>query len=712
MTTLFNPYVAGNPVGGSPAFVGRADVLREVLRILRRPQDNAIVLYGQRRVGKTSILQHLAAQLPSEGDYYPVYFDLQDKANWPLSRLLQDLAQTIARALSPLGTGHEPKPDLEPNPEVAFREDWLPATLNDLPAGHSLVLLFDEFDTPVEHPLQGDNPQARQAAAAFFPYLRGPLTSDPERLQSVFVIGRNADDLDTIALSLFKGTPYLRVSLLGRQAATDLVHLSQDNGTLHWLDGAVERVWELTHGHPFLTQQLCSHVWEQAYDVGEGLSAPPELPIVLPEDVDAAVPHALEPSRNTLEWLWDGLGPAERVVASALAGAGTTPITGGQLEHLLRESGVRVAIRELQNAPQLLQDWDILEPADGGYHFRVELLRRWIAEHKPLHRVQDELDRIDPVAESLYRAAVGFYQGGQLDRAADPLRQAIELNPNHVGANQLLADVQLAQGRPNQAVQLLERLYQYQPAAARPRLVQAYLAQVQAAESVEHPLQREDEQLAFYGRVLELDPTQPEAAAGRRHIWRRRGDAALQANDLEAALKAYALAGLHDQVADVEREIRRRELAGRLETLDALDEQERDQEALELAQTLADEYPEMRNWPADLERIRGKIHLADLYHRALGALQSGDSQTAQTLLVKVTSLNAEYKQATRHLHLAVTGMDPAEANEKAQALADRESQALRQCEQEVQRLRAQLDAQRNASGNPLNRLRQMFSRRD
>jgi hypothetical protein len=30
-----NPYIAGNPVGGGEAFIGRADVLREVLRVLR-----------------------------------------------------------------------------------------------------------------------------------------------------------------------------------------------------------------------------------------------------------------------------------------------------------------------------------------------------------------------------------------------------------------------------------------------------------------------------------------------------------------------------------------------------------------------------------------------------------------------------------------------------------------------------------------------------
>ena len=56
------------------------------------------------------------------------------------------------------------------------------------------------------------------------------------------------------------------------------------------------------------------------------------------------------------------------------------------------------------------------------------------------------------------------------------------LNPNHVRANQLLADILLAQGQADEARQLLERLYEYQPAAACSRLVQALLAQAQAAE--------------------------------------------------------------------------------------------------------------------------------------------------------------------------------------------------------------------------------------
>ena len=56
-------------------------------------------------------------------------------------------------------------------------------------------------------------------------------------------------------------------------------------------------------------------------------------------------------------------------------------------------------------------------------------------------------DHIEPVAENLYRAALGLYQGGKLDQATALLRQAVALNPNHLRANLLLADILLAQDK-------------------------------------------------------------------------------------------------------------------------------------------------------------------------------------------------------------------------------------------------------------------------
>ena len=637
-----NPYVAGNPVGGSSAFVGRDDVLRAVLRVLRHEQHNAIVLDGPRRIGTTAILQLLAACLPEEGPYCPVYFDLQDKAAWPLGRVLEDLAQTIAHALK------VPIPDLGSDPETAFRDEWLPVTLDGLGKNSAVVLLLDEFDVLTE-------PDAGQAAKAFFPYLRGLLASDPGRLQFEFVIGRNIDDLDNIALSVFKGTPARRISLLDREDMASLVRLSERNGTLNWTDDAVERVWHWTHGHPFLTQQLCSHVWERAYD-----EEPDEQPTATPVAVDAAVPDALEASRNTMEWLWDGLPPAERVVAAALAEAGSAAITPEALARLLHDSGVRVVIRELQSAPQLLQDWDLIEPTDGGYRFRVELLRLWIAEQKPLRRVQEELDYIEPVAENLYQAALGLYQGGELEGAVDLLRRAVALNPNHVRANQLLADILLAKGNTSDAVDLLDRLYEYQPAAARPRLVQALLTRAQEATV-------DGEKLGFYERVLELEAAQPEAVAGKRRIWRRRGDAAFEAGDLEAALEAYQIAAVDNGIAKVQEAKSQRALSGDLRALEEAEQSGAYQQALDLARALASKYPEDRDWNPDLQRLELMTRLKDLYQRGLGALQSGDRPTAQTTMAQVVAIEPGYEEATRYLHLAVTGVDVVELQAKLQA---------------------------------------------
>ncbi|MDM8560527.1 ATP-binding protein [Candidatus Parabeggiatoa sp. HSG14] len=153
MSRPINPYIAGNPVGNSNAFVGRADILRDVVRVLRRPQDNAVVLYGQRRIGKTSVLQHLVSQLPTQGNYCPIYFDLQDKATLTLGQVVSGLAQEIAHALK------QSKPDWGKQPEITFRETWLPNVLQNLPKDTTLVLLFDEFDVLAA-------PDATQAGSA------------------------------------------------------------------------------------------------------------------------------------------------------------------------------------------------------------------------------------------------------------------------------------------------------------------------------------------------------------------------------------------------------------------------------------------------------------------------------------------------------------------------------------------------------------------
>ncbi len=447
LITAINPYVAGDPVGGTSAFVGREEVLTSVLNILSG-RDKAVVLHGQRRIGKTSVLLELQQRLKKQ-QYYPVYYDLQDKTTWSLDEVVTNLAYAIAQKLD------RPEPDLGTDPNTAFQKIWLPELLASLPENGKVILLFDEFDVldddklrikPEGHKYYTED--RKLVRDTFFPYLRQLMDRYPQRLKFVFVIWRNIEDLTSLTLSLFKDVKIFRVSLLNRDNAQKLIRLSELDNTLKWQDEAVKRIWHYTHGHTFLTQQACSRVWDKLHE-----NEADEIPVASLKDVEGAVAKMLEQSHSSLEWLWQGLPPAGQIVASVLASAGSKPISEDALIGLLQENGVRIVIRELQNAPRLLESWDLLEKIeDVGYRFQVELLRLWIAKNKPANQIQEEFDVINPAAQNLYQTAVGLYERGKFDSPVVLLRQAIQLIPNYTDAKQLLADIFLARSKTQESV--------------------------------------------------------------------------------------------------------------------------------------------------------------------------------------------------------------------------------------------------------------------
>ena len=586
-----NPYIAGPTVDNTPAFIGRENILGNVLNILCHEGQNAIVLHGQRRIGKTSLLHELKARLSTD-IYYPIFFDLLDKPQQSLEKVLQDLADEISLVVQ------KTKTSLGAEPKIAFCQ-WLNNLLNELPSEKSLVLLFDEFDVL-------DDPSKERAGVEFFPYLRNELlTINRKRLNFVFVIGRKIKDMTDIAGSLFREIPTQPVSLLKYEETLELIRLSEQKKTLFWSEEALAKIWQQTSGHPYLTQALCRQIWEGTPHKTKGEKIIPEK--VAPEEVDKVIPIVLENSEGTLEWLWDGLGPIEKVVTSVLANAtGGTAITETQLEHILSESGVQMMIEELESAAELLlKGWELIAPTENnsGYRFRVELLRRWIQENKPLNEAQKELDRIDPIADNLYQASLGMYHKGQLVEALLTVRQAIDRNHTHVWANQLLADILFKQKQFNEAREQLEQLYKSKPNAARTRLIRVLLTLAKENED-------EDEQLKLYERVLKFETEHSEAKEGLQTIWQQRGDHAYKKGDLDKALEAYRKADSDDKVAEIE------------------------------------------------EKIQTQGQLPEWREQALDALEKGDKQKAQKLLSQIIAIKPEYKDASRYLHLAVTSVDP------------------------------------------------------
>lgn len=77
----FNPFVSGEPVRRQDMFFGRYDLLQRIVDTLH---NNSIMIHGERRIGKTTLLYQLASRLREVDDadfwFIPLYMDLEGTA--------------------------------------------------------------------------------------------------------------------------------------------------------------------------------------------------------------------------------------------------------------------------------------------------------------------------------------------------------------------------------------------------------------------------------------------------------------------------------------------------------------------------------------------------------------------------------------------------------------------------------------------------------
>jgi AAA+ ATPase superfamily predicted ATPase len=95
-----NPYIIGRPINEQELFFGRKPVFRFIEDNLKQGMQ-AILLRGERRIGKSSLLKQIPNFVTLE-EFVFVLFDLEYHNSEPLSSVLQSLATDIIGCLNSL----------------------------------------------------------------------------------------------------------------------------------------------------------------------------------------------------------------------------------------------------------------------------------------------------------------------------------------------------------------------------------------------------------------------------------------------------------------------------------------------------------------------------------------------------------------------------------------------------------------------------------
>ena len=374
-----NPYIAGSPVTGTEMFFGREDVFSFVRRNLTgRHRDTPIVLYGQRRTGKTSALYQMHRHLDAR--YRCIFIDLHGLSLNGVENLLWGIANSIRRSLQRDHQLSIPIPDraaFSANPQAAFETTFLDAVWSILGEDH-LVLMIDEVVRLHEEV------RATRLERDVFDYLRH-LMQHFERLNFVFSLGSGVEEMKKDYAFLFGVALYHRISFLEPGAARALV-TKPAQGCYQVTPDAVEKIVQLTSGHPYYAQLVCHCLFDRWLRVPK--------PQMTSADVEAVLTEAIELGSANLTYVWEDSTPEEKATMAALAAAipaRDCPATVEQIREVWRQAGMWLPEGEAGTALRNLTAREVTVATAGAYSFTVDLQRLWLDKHRRLDWVKEEL---------------------------------------------------------------------------------------------------------------------------------------------------------------------------------------------------------------------------------------------------------------------------------------------------------------------------------
>jgi tetratricopeptide (TPR) repeat protein len=394
----YAPYAEGGIVGEPAMFYGRDELIANVAKTLdiSKAQSKCVVIYGQKRAGKSSILYHLKQRLKSKEDLLVLDIGnvgaiLDEHSTVPfLYQILWTILKELRNAIEDkLREGRSSlnisfPTDIEfyqhPSPLTRFREifesfrrattqypDW---------RGTRVILLIDEFSYIYGYILNGMIPET---------FMKNWKALLQDNFFNAVLVGQDVmPKFKQRFPNEFGTTQDERVTYLRREDAIRLIdepiRIGGRLGESRYRERAIERILELTAGSPFYIQILCNRLVEYMNRKRASLVTEADVEQVKDELISGV--NALGRDK------FDNLINSGDTSQEAISDEDTLKVLIAIAENSRTGpcSRSNIACETSTPVDEILEDLvkrDVVERERGQYYtIRVGLFREWLLAHR------------------------------------------------------------------------------------------------------------------------------------------------------------------------------------------------------------------------------------------------------------------------------------------------------------------------------------------
>ncbi|MBD2143708.1 ABC transporter substrate-binding protein [Sphaerospermopsis sp. FACHB-1194] len=468
-----NPYIVGIPIKKPEDFFGREEVFSAIADNLSQDVQLTL-LYGQRRIGKSSVLNLIPKKISSDKFIF-IAFDFQTVERLSNAEILCRIAREILEKLEALGYLPDEHLLLEHLAEniigdyTIFGREFLPEVYRQI-VDKKIVFLWDEFDVIMA---RNDEQENQQFADYIIQILEREQkltqTSLFPRLFIIPIVGREINKLPTL-VNFLRTAINKPISLLDKDNIAKLI--TQPAVDILTFDtSAIDAIFNLSAGSPYFTQVICHTIYSQ---VSNNYLENPQSSIlnITATNVENILDQAIIAAQGGLSWFWEGLNSQQQVVVAAAAEAKNIALANHRqhnksypieepLTLLTNDYGIEIT-KNLTDAYEQLCEYKFLD--ETRRQVKIEFVRLWLIRQHPLQdtlRNENNLQNINKEeVEQLLLLADNLREGNP-DTALNLYRESVRLNPNNFKSITALAKEYLSTKHIDEAVKLHKRIYKF-----------------------------------------------------------------------------------------------------------------------------------------------------------------------------------------------------------------------------------------------------------